>query len=123
MTRTMTPPIPNRLATRGRRQPSPPPPKPPPPSPPLRPVTSSKLVLSRSSPKRMLVSLPVAQCFACVTVAIERTACLAPLRGGVHDSGRKGGAGHRLDVGHRARNRKGARCRRRQANDQWLRRC
>src|SRR6186997_1531139 len=48
----ITPPIPNLLATRGIKQPSGLPPPPPKPIP-LRPVTSSKFVLSRSSPNRM----------------------------------------------------------------------
>src|SRR6478672_8812705 len=51
--------MPNRLATRGIRQPRPPPPPPPKPKP-LRPVASSKLPLSRSSPNRMEPSCCIA---------------------------------------------------------------
>src|SRR5690349_15275261 len=68
MMRMTTPPIPKRLITSGKRQPSPPPP---PPKPrPLRPVTSSKLPLSRSSPNRMIrLLLPEPNAPGAATVA------------------------------------------------------
>src|SRR4051812_10460037 len=119
MTSTITPPIPNRLATIGSRHPSalpPPPPKPKPP--PLRPVTSSKLLLSRSSPNRMPVLLlppPMPR---------RRYGCNCPRSRhcSSHDSDRKNGTGDRLNLGHWPRDRQSARGRRCEADDQRLRR-
>src|SRR3954463_4573979 len=104
----MTPPIPNRLATSGNRQPSPPPPNPPPPNPPDWPVRASKLLLSGSPPSRI----------ACLLLRSRNARPLAPVafecacreergRGGIDDSRRKSRAGHRVYVRHRPRNRQG----------------
>src|SRR4051812_4855723 len=125
MTRTITPPMPNRLAISGRRQPSafpPPPPNPKPP--PLRPVTSSKLLLSRSSPNRMepppVVGLMRAGADGCNSHAAPRLN--GRKRRLAYVPPRQGGGGHRLDLGHRARHRQSARRRRGQADDQRVRR-
>ena len=123
ITRTMTPPIPNRLAISGSRQPSafrrPPPPKPMPP----RPVSSSKLLLSGSSPKRMPLS-SVAGPMRERSLRLQtqpRAPPSAPLsKEALDDSRRQSRAGHRFDVRHRPGDRQGARRRRREADDQRI---
>src|SRR6185503_15482153 len=113
-----TPPIPKRLAIIGRRQPSMLPPPPKPPKPPPRPVSSEKLLLSRSSPNRIRKPLSPPQC-ASVTSSCKagRARRLAAQRSR-HDSRRQGRARYGLHVRNRAGDRPRAGGRGREADDQ-----